>query len=84
MRAVLSACQATNNGLPQGFDDLDNRASFKQRLRSLMPERMYRIDGDIVPDDGILVVLAEDVGNQTPAVPKLDGARVRDATERRR
>jgi len=73
-----------NNGLSQRRDHSDNRASFKQRLRSLIPERIDRIDGDVVPHDGVVVVLAEDMGNQTPAVQKLDGARVRDATERRR
>jgi hypothetical protein len=81
---ILSACEAMSNGLSQRRDDSDNRASFKQGLRSLIPECIDRIDGDVVPNDGVVVVLTEEMGNQTPAVPKLDGARVGDATERRR
>jgi hypothetical protein len=58
--------------------DLNHRFAVKYRLgRAVVPCGLRWIDGNIVPDDAVVIVFAQRLGDQSAFVPELSDTAIR-------
>src|SRR5437660_12712181 len=63
------------NRRPSRFNNVEHRPAFIEHFgRYLFPNGARRVNGDIVPDDALFVVLPHRMRKEPVLVPELDGA----------